>query len=324
MSSENDGFAEPDGALTKALSGIAAACVPMASQESIIRWQDVRAGDLVLLGDCLVTAERVEVVQKPWGDGMFAAADISWRLENGFLVTSERHGDRLTAVRRAAVSPPEAREESGVPDNGREGRASGQRGARGRTEALGRLVREAWVAWAREQDDPKPSWLVPWEELGDGQREADIRIGEAVAAGERARTGQRDPVVDAVDVLFDRRHHLATDVLRSLRDIWACGSAAKFGEPHETWEHDQDFYASHDTEECEDDGESQSWDAAPGLVDAPTGGWQQEMTPDGLVCAAPEPDNQGGICGYPADTRPCPEHAASAYDAVADGPGEAS
>ena len=27
-------------------------------------------------------------------------------------------------------------------------------------EALGRLVRETWVAWAKVQPDPKPSWLT--------------------------------------------------------------------------------------------------------------------------------------------------------------------
>lgn len=54
-------------------------------------------------------------------------------------------------------------------------------------EALGRLVRETWVTWAREQPDPKPSWLTGWDELDEGQREVDMRIGEAVAAAERAR-----------------------------------------------------------------------------------------------------------------------------------------
>jgi hypothetical protein len=44
-------------------------------------------------------------------------------------------------------------------------------------ELVGRLVRQVWVQWAREQPDPKPSWLLPWEELDDGQREADMRIG---------------------------------------------------------------------------------------------------------------------------------------------------
>jgi len=70
---------------------------------AIVRWQDVRDGDLVLLDDCLITAERAEICQKPWGDGTdFTAADIYHRLDNGVLVSSERHGDRYTAVRRAA------------------------------------------------------------------------------------------------------------------------------------------------------------------------------------------------------------------------------
>jgi hypothetical protein len=51
-----------------------------------------------------------------------------------------------------------------------------------RREDLGRIVRETWVAWAREQPDPKPSWLTDWDDLDAGQREVDMRIGEAVAA----------------------------------------------------------------------------------------------------------------------------------------------
>lgn len=47
-------------------------------------------------------------------------------------------------------------------------------------ELLGRLVRQAWVQWAREQPGPKPSWLLPWEELDAGQREVDMRIGVAL------------------------------------------------------------------------------------------------------------------------------------------------
>lgn len=54
-------------------------------------------------------------------------------------------------------------------------------------ERLGRIVRETWMQWASEQDEPKPSWLDPWEKLGEGQREVDMRIGEAVAAAERER-----------------------------------------------------------------------------------------------------------------------------------------
>jgi hypothetical protein len=47
-------------------------------------------------------------------------------------------------------------------------------------EDLGRRVRDEWVAWARGQPDPKPSWLVPWDGLDEGQRAVDIRIGRAL------------------------------------------------------------------------------------------------------------------------------------------------
>lgn len=48
-------------------------------------------------------------------------------------------------------------------------------------ESLGRRVRGTWLAWAREQSDPKPSWLLGWDEIDAGQREVDMRIGEDVA-----------------------------------------------------------------------------------------------------------------------------------------------
>lgn len=54
-------------------------------------------------------------------------------------------------------------------------------------EQLGQIVRDTWVKWAAEQPDPKPSWLTPWSELDDGQREVDMRIGEAIADAERNR-----------------------------------------------------------------------------------------------------------------------------------------
>jgi hypothetical protein len=47
-------------------------------------------------------------------------------------------------------------------------------------EQLGRHVREEWIDWASEQPSTKPSWLVPWEELSEPDREVDRRIGEAL------------------------------------------------------------------------------------------------------------------------------------------------
>jgi hypothetical protein len=48
-------------------------------------------------------------------------------------------------------------------------------------ETLGRIVRQSWVKWAVTQPAPKPSWLVPYNELSEADKEADRQIGEAVA-----------------------------------------------------------------------------------------------------------------------------------------------
>jgi hypothetical protein len=48
-------------------------------------------------------------------------------------------------------------------------------------DTLGELVRMAWVRWAEKQPSPKPSWLVPWSELGEADQEADRMIGITVS-----------------------------------------------------------------------------------------------------------------------------------------------
>jgi hypothetical protein len=47
-------------------------------------------------------------------------------------------------------------------------------------EFLGRVVRMEWEAWAREQPNQKPSWLTPWDQLTEPEREVDRRIGERI------------------------------------------------------------------------------------------------------------------------------------------------
>lgn len=50
-------------------------------------------------------------------------------------------------------------------------------------EPYGRLVRETWVTAVCDWfPDPKPSWVESYDETDDFQREADMRIGAAVAA----------------------------------------------------------------------------------------------------------------------------------------------
>ena len=57
-------------------------------------------------------------------------------------------------------------------------------------EALGRLVRDTWTTWAREQPDPKPHWLTSWDNLDQEQREVDMRIGEVLTRNADTRWHQ--------------------------------------------------------------------------------------------------------------------------------------
>lgn len=57
-------------------------------------------------------------------------------------------------------------------------------------DRLGQLVREVWVEWAARQPSPKPSWLVPWEQLDEPDREVDRLIGERLF-----QEGQRSVLV---------------------------------------------------------------------------------------------------------------------------------
>ena len=79
-------------------------------------------------------------------------------------------------------------------------------------ETLGRRVREVWVAWAKTQHEPKASWLLPWEELDERDREVDRQIGETIAM----ETGRR---------LAKENDDLLMDLAR-LRDLRSREAAA--------------------------------------------------------------------------------------------------
>lgn len=49
-------------------------------------------------------------------------------------------------------------------------------------EELGKLVREVWIQWAREQPTIKEHWLTPWERLSEPDKDVDRRIGLAIQA----------------------------------------------------------------------------------------------------------------------------------------------
>ncbi len=78
-------------------------------------------------------------------------------------------------------------------------------------DVLGRIVRDAWIAWAKTQPDPKPSWLVPYDELSEPDKEADRQIGEAVR---RASIGAVREELNNYFFLVDR-----LDVIRNRADM---------------------------------------------------------------------------------------------------------
>ena len=53
-------------------------------------------------------------------------------------------------------------------------------------DSLGKLVREVWIEWAKTQPHTKPSWLVPYGELSEADKEADRMIGTALWLSGRA------------------------------------------------------------------------------------------------------------------------------------------
>lgn len=59
-------------------------------------------------------------------------------------------------------------------------------------DELGRVVRNAWTEWAKTQPGPvKPSWLVPYDELSEADKEADRLIGIAVVRAVVGRLNHR-------------------------------------------------------------------------------------------------------------------------------------
>ncbi len=73
-------------------------------------------------------------------------------------------------------------------------------------DQLGRFVREAWVRWAETRPNPKPSWLVPYDDLSEPDKEADRQIGETVArwtlVGDAARAALKAALSDHDELLY--------------------------------------------------------------------------------------------------------------------------
>lgn len=64
----------------------------------------------------------------------------------------------------------------------------------------GKIVRDAWIEWAKEQPAPKASWLVPYESLSEPDKEADRRIFERVVL-ELAKFGSMDTMPTSTEAV---------------------------------------------------------------------------------------------------------------------------
>ena len=70
-------------------------------------------------------------------------------------------------------------------------------------ETLGKIVRATWIEWAKEQPNPKPSWLVEWDNLNEPDQEVDRRIGEAIVMYVAKNTEQSDLAMEIINPLYD-------------------------------------------------------------------------------------------------------------------------
>lgn len=99
----------------------------------------------------------------------------------------EAHGAIEYAINVLRHREQETREQSR--DVGREALATALQAAidehadlgRLNRDYLGREVREAWVKWAMEQPNPKPHWLLPFDDLDEPDKEVDRQIGVKLA-----------------------------------------------------------------------------------------------------------------------------------------------
>ena len=112
---------------------------------------------LLALAPRLITAARLANEQaERIAELEHGATSLDWNIKD--------HGIAVTGVAAQVLAIPEA-------DN----------------EFLGKKVREVWITWAREQPDPKPSWLLPWDRLSPADRDVDTRIGTRLANIGRCR-----------------------------------------------------------------------------------------------------------------------------------------
>lgn len=95
-------------------------------------------------------------------------------------------------------------------------------------ETGGQFVRKVWIAWAMEQPNPKPSWLVPWEELSEPDKEVDRRIFEACYAS--GRSDGETGLLSEVNRLLTLEYASASDIAEHVIRLEAADEARIAGE----------------------------------------------------------------------------------------------
>ena len=124
----------------------------------------------------------------------------------------------IARIRAEAVAAERERSDSIVIDRVLTAEPESCEGASSR-DKKGMRVRQIWMAWAQEQPNPKPSWLMPWKDLDEPSREVDRRIGcglwgDGFAAGLDAFFKADSLVQDARD---DERRRCAECCIKILK-----------------------------------------------------------------------------------------------------------
>jgi len=96
-------------------------------------------------------------------------------------------------------------------------------------EYLAREVRVAWVRWAEQQANPKPSWLVPYDGLSEPDKEADRQIGEHIQSIVLAALSSSPPAqAGAVAVDWSDYEDDLSDVIQDSIDMdWTSRDGAR-------------------------------------------------------------------------------------------------
>jgi hypothetical protein len=159
-----------------------------------------------------LSAEVIEAASEAIWHERYPETAVSWKEAVGFAI--DRHQvNQVRREARAALNAAGAAVERDSSVGPAKDVTFGNTMAGGYPFEVGKLVREVWIAWAREQPDVSehPSWLVPWAELPERDREVDRRIEAAIVLRESVMKGTGIPVKTLGTSALNRGWHPLTD-----------------------------------------------------------------------------------------------------------------